>query len=113
MQLDKRDVETSLEKKGFEPSETHHRYFTYRTVAGKLSNIKTYTSRSGKTLDGYLLTQMAKQTKLKRSEFVDLVRCPLSREGYEAILVEKGEVDPPETGPDVGADGPRGPEAPR
>jgi hypothetical protein len=39
-----------------------------------------------------LLSQMAVQCKLTRQQFLNLVDCPMSRDGYEAALVERGEL---------------------
>lgn len=86
MQRDKRKVEQALLKKGFEQDETHHHIFVYRTEAGLLTPIRTRTSHGGKTLDNHLLGEMAKQCRLDRSHFLDLVDCPLSRSAYESSV---------------------------
>ncbi len=86
MQRNKHDVEQALTNKGFERDESHHHLFFYRTLRGQLTAIRTRTSHSGKTLDDYLLRQMAKQCRLDRPDFIRLVDCPLTREGYEKQL---------------------------
>ncbi|MCD4707018.1 MAG: hypothetical protein K8S62_04690 [Candidatus Sabulitectum sp.] len=84
-------VEKALRKKGFwEDSGDHHR-FSYRTLSGEISRIRTHTShsKSKKDISDKLIGQMAKQLKLSRAEFIDLVNCPLSQEDYENILRSK------------------------
>jgi len=62
--------------------------FFYRTLQGQLTAIRTRTSHSGKTLDNYLLKQMAKQCHLEAEDFLLLVDCPLSRVSYESLVAE-------------------------
>lgn len=86
---DRKDVEAGLERKGFERDERHHHYFVYWTLDGKKTTIRTRTSHgsSHKTLGDPLLAQMAKQCGgLRKTEFLDLVDCPLSREGFERLI---------------------------
>ena len=86
---DRKDVEASLERKGFERDERHHHYFVYRTQAGKKTTIRTRTSHSSshKSLGDPLLAQMAKQCGgLRRADFLELVDCPLSRKSFERLV---------------------------
>ena len=39
-----------------------------------------------------LLSEMARQCKLTKGQFVELVDCPLSRAEYEQVLVRSGEL---------------------
>lgn len=90
MPRDKSDVIAGLKKKGFiDGKSNHHKYYVYQTIDGKLSKVFTYTSHSGKELHDHLLSQMAKQCKLKREEFLKLVDCPMSRKEYEEGLLKK------------------------
>lgn len=92
MQRDIRKIESSLEYKGFERSEGDHSYFLYRTITGKKTTAKTKTSHTPKmkSIGDDLLGKMAKQCCLTKSQFLDLVDCPLDRLGYEDILTAKG-----------------------
>lgn len=93
MQVDKKKVESSLKSKGFIIDETHHRYFIYKTKNGKLSPIKTKTSHgSNKSINDYLIGQMARQCRLDKSSFLDLINCPLTQDKYELIMSKKGEL---------------------
>lgn len=86
----KKAVESALKKKGFKLKEGHHHYFIYHTIAGKKTTIKTKTSHtpSMKEIPDNLLSQMAKQCRLKKDQFFDLLDCPLEQKGYEEILRE-------------------------
>lgn len=87
MTRNKSNVIAGLLRKGFENNKnTHHQYYTYRTIDGKLSEIYTYTSHSGKELNDSLLSKMSRQCKLKREEFLKLVDCTMTQEVYEQNL---------------------------
>jgi predicted RNA binding protein YcfA (HicA-like mRNA interferase family) len=93
MPRDKSDVIAGLKKKGFESTKnTHHQYYAYRMIDGRISDVFTYTSHSGKELSDSLLSKMARQCKLKREEFLKLIDCPMSRQEYEQDLKRKGLV---------------------
>jgi len=92
MPREKRQVESSLKAKGFEPKEGDHHYFYYRTVEGKKTTAFTFTShtRKEKTISDELLSKMAKQCRLTKQDFLKLVDCPLDRDGYETFLAAQG-----------------------
>jgi hypothetical protein len=92
--LERRDVEASLERKGFILAERDHRFFTYHTIAGQKTSVWTKTSlgTSYKTLSDDLISKMAKQCSLTNKQFKDLIACPLSQDQMEAILVENGRI---------------------
>ncbi|MBU0690325.1 hypothetical protein KKC97_13685 [bacterium] len=84
-----KDLENALTSKGFKKVKTHHEmYWLY--CNGKKTHIRTRISHSEKEYGDNLLSQMAKQTKLHRSEFLDLVECPLSEEEYLKKLIQRG-----------------------
>ena len=90
---DKKDIESSLTKKGFVKDDTHHHCFIYETIAGKKTEIRTRTSHgsSYKSLGDPLLGQMAKQVRLSKPQFLELVDCPMDRAVYEAIVCVNGQ----------------------
>lgn len=92
MSREKRDVEDSLKRKGFESEERHHHYFLYRSTDGRLTSIRTKTSHTAKakTLSDQLLSLMAKQCKLTNKQFLELVDCTLNRDEYQKLLEERG-----------------------
>ncbi len=90
MQRKKSKVEAALQAKGFVEKDTHHHYYIYETLEGKKTSVFTKTSHgSGKDLDDYLLTQMARQCQLTKMQFLDLIDCPLDRQKYEQVLGAK------------------------
>ncbi len=91
MPKDRSIVEAGLEAKGFAKDvKKDHRYFTYFTLEGKKTVVFTKSSHGSKykTLDDSLILKMAKQCKLSKAKFIDLVDCPLSRSDYEKLLSE-------------------------
>jgi 7-keto-8-aminopelargonate synthetase-like enzyme len=91
-QLDSNKTSKNLQKKGFELNDTdHHRLEYYHK--GKFV-LHTKVSHGGKhDLDNFLISQMAKQCKLSKNDFLDLARCPLSKEAYLKKLNEQGLLD--------------------
>ena len=83
------EVEKALCKKGFAKRGGDHRFFTYQTMDGRETTIQTKISHSATDVDKYLISAMAKQCELSKVEFVNLIKCPLSRERYESILKDK------------------------
>jgi predicted transcriptional regulator len=94
MPLERRDVEASLERKGFVLAERDHRFFAYHTIAGHKTSVWTKTSSgtSYKTLSDDLISKMAKQCGLTNKQFKDLVACPLTRDQMEVLLVQNGRI---------------------
>ena len=89
MSRDRETIKENLQKKGFNLKDGgDHWRFIYYLQEGKKTSINTKISRGSKykTLSDNLLALMAKQCKLAKSDFKDLIDCPLSRQGYEDKL---------------------------
>ena len=87
MPLDRRAVESALLSKGVQPRQGHHRRFICFTTDGKKTPVWTMLSHgSRRDIGDGLVRVIARQCKLTRREFDDLVACPLSRDQYEATL---------------------------
>jgi len=94
MPLERRDVEASLERKGFVPRQGDHSFFVYHTIAGQKTSVWTKTSHGTGhwTSSDNLLSAMAKQCWLTTGQFKQLVACPLSRESLEKVLTDVGRI---------------------
>ncbi len=95
MVLNKKKAYRNLKKKGFVDCEYHsedHKYLEY-THEGKVILFTKFSNGSKKDLDNYLISQMSKQCKLSKSDFADLVNCPLSKDNYIKKLKENGLLD--------------------
>jgi hypothetical protein len=90
MTRDRKDIEGALLKKGFRKREGDHHFYIYHTIAGLKSRIFTKTSHSHKTISDDLLSMMARQCRLPRQQFFNLIDCPLTKDAYEQILTEQG-----------------------
>jgi hypothetical protein len=88
MQRDKAKVESSLRAKGFRTEEGDHHFFIFYTHDGLKTPVYTRTSHSPKykSIGDPLLSAMSKQCHISKSEFLNLVDCPLSYGAYEALL---------------------------
>lgn len=88
------DVEKGLLNKGFRCKEGDHHYYTYFNTQGKKTAVFTKTSHSHSEISIGLISLMAKQCKVPKQTFEQLVDCPLSQLLYENILVSGGHVSP-------------------
>ncbi len=88
MPRNRKDVEATLEAKGFRRVEGDHHYFVYFTRDGRKTRARTKTSHSPKVRDiaDNLLGQMARQCSLTKPDFLRLVDCPMGRDEFERRL---------------------------
>jgi hypothetical protein len=92
MPIDRADIEAALEKKGFVLADGDHNFFTYYSKDGQKTSVWTKTSHGSKykTLGDSLVSAMAQQCRLTTPEFKKFVACPLTRDEYEGLLIERG-----------------------
>ena len=90
MPRDQRSVEQALVTKGFQKSGGDHRYFHYYAKTGQKSRVFTKTSHGNRELSDSLLSMMAKQCRLTKGDFLQLVDCPMDRNAYEVKLALQG-----------------------
>ena len=82
-----RDIDAALRRKGFRYDSTgDHLYYFFGDTT-----IKTKMSHGilGKTVGSPLISQMARQLRLTKSRFLNLVDCSISEEDYRTILHEQ------------------------
>ncbi len=83
------DIDSTLRKKGFirERDGKHIRYFF-----PSVPRIRTMMSHGmmGSTLSAKLISDMAKQLRLTKAQFLALIDCTLSEEGYREVLEKQG-----------------------
>lgn len=101
MPRQKTKVESGLLSKGFQETQNDHHYFIYFTKDGKKTTAKTKTSHTKKMKDipDNLLSQMAKQCHLTKTQFLNLVDYPLSQDKYEDILQKQGIIETADNSP--------------
>jgi len=80
-----KDVAAGLTNKGFLRHEGDHSFYIL-WVEGKNTGIRTKISHGEKEIHDGLLAQMAKQVKLGKKDFLNLVDCPLTSEQYLELL---------------------------
>jgi predicted RNA binding protein YcfA (HicA-like mRNA interferase family) len=86
-----RDIASNLQRKGFVPDEGDHTFYRL-FVDGKNTGIRTKISHGEKEIHDGLLAQMAKQARLVKKEFLELVDCPMSDARYLELLRERGHL---------------------
>lgn len=91
MTRDKRKVESALTRKGFKKDDSHHHRFFHYTADGRATGVRTHTSHSRRhsTLGDDLLKEMARQCRVSKADFLRLVDCELTREGYERRVTRR------------------------
>lgn len=82
-------VRKSLKKKGFTENNGDHKFLELK-LDGKFVLHTKVSHGSTHDIDGYLIGQMARQCKLSKQDFSDLVNCPLSKEAYVKKIRDKG-----------------------
>ena len=95
MVLDAKQTYRSLKKKGFVDSTTKskdHRRVEYY-YNDKLICITKISHGSKGEINDYLIKQMYTQCRIDKDNFIDLIKCPLSEEGYIKILKANGEIE--------------------
>ena len=81
----------SLLRKGFKSKEGDHKFYTFY-YNDKKTSVFTKISHSSSTINDSLLGLMARQLKLNKNDFCNLVDCPLSEKEYADILIKKKEI---------------------
>ena len=84
-----RIVDAVLCKKGFlrESDGDHIRYFLPNaTGTDWIVRTKISHDMKGSTIDAWLLSQMARQLRLTKKQFLDLIDCTLDEDSYREML---------------------------
>jgi hypothetical protein len=87
-------VDAALRQKGFLPHNGDHVYY-YLYVDGKKTVVRTKISHGEKEIGDNLLSLMARQVKLTKKLFGDLIDCPLTHDQYVTQLRNAGHVAKP------------------
>lgn len=86
-----RDVADGLRRKGFHERQGDHTFF-HLYVDGKKTIVSTKISHGERDIGEKLLGMMARQVRLNRRQFGDLVDCPMSIDEYVRILRANGVI---------------------
>ena len=88
-----RDIDAALRKKGFRRDlDGKHIWYYFQDEHGEDSCVKVMVSHGvmGTTLGTPLIALMARQIHLTKTQFLDLIDCPLDEESYRQILRNAG-----------------------
>jgi predicted RNA binding protein YcfA (HicA-like mRNA interferase family) len=84
-----KEINSALRQKGFyaEKEGDHVRYY-HLDSSGEETGIKTKISHGalGKTVSSKLISLMAKQLRLSKAQFLELIDCTLDEESYRVML---------------------------
>src|SRR5579871_2178995 len=92
MPKDARQVGNGLQRKGFTSRQGDHTYFHF-CVNGKKTKIYTKISHGENEIGDRLLGMMARQLRLSKRDFLELVDCPLSLDEYQRVLRQGGHIE--------------------
>ncbi len=84
-------VRAALTRKGFVQRDGDHHYYVY-CAGGKKTAVFTKISHSADEISDTLIGAMARQTRLNKSQFCDLVKCTLSADEYKELLITSGHI---------------------
>lgn len=79
-------IEKSLQKKGFVKDDGDHHFYIF-FYNGQKTSIRTRISHGETDIAEPLISKMAKQVRLRKADFYDLVNCPLSVDEYIEKLI--------------------------
>jgi len=91
MPRDAKEIGAGLQKKGFVPRDNDHTFY-HLIVNGKKTVISTKISHGEKEIGDKLLGMMARQVRLSRRDFLNLVDCPLTLDEYLKLLRQAGHI---------------------
>ena len=97
MPIATRKMKSGLLAKGFVLRNKKHKAMYYVTEDGVTTSIITHFSHgaSGKEISDRVVRAMAGQCKLSFQEFQQLVKCTLTRNEYEHLLLDQGIIEQP------------------
>lgn len=85
--LHTKDIKKNLQKKGFiVDNQRDHIWFNYITTDGKKTPIRTKISHGKSDIGDDLISKMARQTRISKKQFVELVECSLSKDEYFELV---------------------------
>lgn len=87
--LKTKDIRRSLTKKGFVEDSSHDHIIFWYKPGEKKTAIRTKISHGKSEISDPLIGKMSNQTRLSKTQFVDLVQCPLSAEEYQELVKDK------------------------
>ena len=81
-----KDIISSMTKKGFKLDvDGKHKRLIYMHN-GKISSIVTHYSHSSDQIGDFLIRKMADQIKISKKQFLQLIECTLSADGYLQLV---------------------------
>ncbi|MDR2438177.1 MAG: hypothetical protein LBE12_02245 [Planctomycetaceae bacterium] len=84
------EIETALSQKGFQLQENKdHRYYFFRYNGRLITRTKVSHGTKYKDLSDDLISQMAKQCRLSKNDFLKFVDCSVSQQQYEIKLQQQ------------------------
>ena len=89
-----RAIDAALRKKGFRRDlDGKHIWYYFQDFQGEDSSVKIMMSHGvfGETIGASLISQMARQLHLSKTQFLDLIDCSMDEAEYRTVLHEQGE----------------------
>ena len=91
MQIKKNEIGKLFKKLKLEVRSTKHRYGWFTFEGRKV--LRVHYSHGRGNIPGRVTDKIRSQLKLGQKDFKELINCPLSLDGYEAILKDKGIIE--------------------
>ena len=87
-------IDKALTAKGFVSKNAKHHVMYWFYHEGKKSQIRTRISFGENEIGTGLIAAMARETKLRKSDFLALIECSLSADEYREKMLTEGHVRP-------------------
>ena len=85
----RRDISSALTRKGFLVEERDHTYYHFYLNGRLVATTKMSHGTKSADIGDELLSSMARQCKLTKQKFLELVDCTCSQKEYERILSQR------------------------
>lgn len=83
-------IKGGLKRKGFRESQSDHTFLTFYHNDMKTEVWTKLSLGGGKEIGEDLIHRMASQVKLTKKQFLDLIECIMTRDGYISELQRQG-----------------------
>ena len=90
----KREVESSLSKKGFEKKNKDHRYYYLYVDGFDVGRHTKISHGSKKELTDFHIKNMARQIGINKYELIDVIKCPIDKDELVNLLRDKYHLIP-------------------
>ena len=87
-----KEIDFALTRKGFHDEKAQHHVMYWLYVNGRKTSVRTRISHGEVEIGTGLLGRMARELRVSKAEFLQLVSCKITGEVYRNKMVSEGQV---------------------